>query len=575
MTSLIGAKRLGPEGPQPTGLPLELKPETLHLQLEHLESKSLPRSVTIAQYYDLTPNKRSDVRINDELIPKPTDINIGENLIKVSIQREHPYQSHISRCAMFPTYRCPDDPHTGVRAATKLPLNPLLPASAPQVTLLNKTKGAPYRHELLDVSMATQRNVTTWPGQNGFQNHTKPVKGEMQVFYPKAPKTLCPNMTLRDWKTTLSERTANMLRNLEKIQWLTSYQLHYTGTGPSNPIKLDDFNEKTIGFITGEMNPYTAQLRERSYPTFLPPRPLEGRKARILQNSLPLESRYPSPSPSFPTESPGWGLVSTQTPGALEASAEKISIQDNILGKQSIQHYASVKAEVFKPNEANESSQPRHTAEFNSAVYACEACGERNCACRFKLSEPGSTEPPPTIKKPAEAGNKTEKTKLEQFFTQNIFQPALQDKEHQAGQGDLSNSKVLKYMAGRNPFELSKFAPSIVDKRDGLVALEQPLKQSAEEKERVSGVSRASPCILPRSSSAPFRYGGRTSSRDVEDGLFRSQSALLELQDSFSHSEAHRRFHETLQGASMDLRDNRHSGRKHSFYGFNSYYFHN
>uniref|UniRef100_A0A3B4DLK3 Uncharacterized protein n=1 Tax=Pygocentrus nattereri TaxID=42514 RepID=A0A3B4DLK3_PYGNA len=432
-------------------------------------------------YYDLTPNKRSNLRINDD-----------EKLIKVSIQREHPYQSHISRCAIFPTYRCPDDPHTGVRAATKLPLNPLLPASAPQVTLLNKTKGAPYRHELLDVSMATQRNVTTWPGQNGFQN----VK--MQVFYPKAPKTLCPNMTLRDWKTTLSDRTANMLSNLEKVQWLTSYQLHYTGTGPSNPIKLDDFNEKTIGFITGEINPY---IRERSYPTFLPSRPLEGRKARILQNSRPLESRYTSPSLSSPTESPGWGLVSTQTLGAPEAFAEKI------------------------PNQ--------HTERFNSAVYACELCWERNCECRVKLSEPGSTEPQPTIK--------TEKTKLEPFFRQNIFQPALQDKEHQAGPGNLSNSKVLKHMAGRNPFELSKFAPSIVDKRDG----------------------------------APFRHGGRTSSRDVENGLFGSRSALLELQDSFSQSEAHRHFHETLQSTSMDLRDNHHSGRKHSFYGFNSYYFHN
>lgn len=49
------------------------------------------------------------------------------------------------------------------------------------------------------------------------------------MFYPKAPKTLCPNLTLRDWKITLLERTANVLRNLEKSQWLTSYQLHYTG----------------------------------------------------------------------------------------------------------------------------------------------------------------------------------------------------------------------------------------------------------------------------------------------------------------------------------------------------------
>lgn len=65
----------------------------------------------------------------------------SEKQIKVSIRRENPYQSHIPYCAMFPTFHCPDDPDTGVRAASKLPINPLLPANAPQVTLLSKSKG--------------------------------------------------------------------------------------------------------------------------------------------------------------------------------------------------------------------------------------------------------------------------------------------------------------------------------------------------------------------------------------------------------------------------------------------------
>ncbi|KAI4887866.1 hypothetical protein NFI96_015085, partial [Prochilodus magdalenae] len=516
-------------------------------------SLCVPRSVTIAQYYDLTPNKKSNVRINDEL----------KKLIKVFIQREHPYQSHISRCAIFPTVCCPDDPHTGKRAAAKLPLNPLLPASAPQVTLLNKTKGAPYRHELLDISMATRRNVTTWPGQNGF-HHIKPVEGETQVFYPKPPKTLCPNMTLRDWKTTLSERTANMLHNLEKTQWLTSYQLDYTGTGPSNPIKLDDYNEKTIGFITGEINPYTAPLRERSHPTFLPPRPLEGRKARIQQNRRPLESRYSFPSPSFSMEPPGWCLDSTQ------GLAEKFSIQNNVLDQQLIPH-AHVETELSKANEANELSQPRHGTEFNSGVYGCKVCWERNCVCRVKPSEPGATGPQPTIRKLAENGHYTEKTKLQPFYTQ----PAQQVKEDRSSQRDLSNTKVRKYMVGRNPFELSKSEASSVDGREGLAVFEEPVKESEEVRDGVSGASHTSSCIQARSSSAPFWNGGRTSRGADRNGLFRSQSALLDLQDSFSQTEAHHRFHETLQGTSMDLRDNHYSGRKHSFYGFNSYYFHN
>ncbi|XP_053483958.1 uncharacterized protein LOC128609500 [Ictalurus furcatus] len=36
-----------------------------------------PESITVEQYYDLTPSKKSNVRVNDEIIPKPSDINVG------------------------------------------------------------------------------------------------------------------------------------------------------------------------------------------------------------------------------------------------------------------------------------------------------------------------------------------------------------------------------------------------------------------------------------------------------------------------------------------------------------------
>ncbi|XP_066571715.1 sperm-associated microtubule inner protein 4-like [Amia ocellicauda] len=58
-------------------------------------------------------------------------------------------------------------------------------------------------------------------------------------------------------------------------------------------------------------------------------------------------------------------------------------------------------------------------------------------------------------------------------------------------------------------------------------------------------------------------------------GKPRPGSALLELQDSYSRSDAHKRLHESLTGNAADLRDNAHSGRRHKFFGFNSYYFHN
>ncbi|XP_031676395.1 uncharacterized protein C7orf31 isoform X2 [Oncorhynchus kisutch] len=273
-----------------------------------------PENITIQQFYDLTPTKKSNLRLNDQLIPKPTDINIGEIMIKVPIPKEHPYQTHISRFALFPTFRSPDDPDTGVRAASLRPLNPLVPSSAPEVTVLRKTKGGPYRHEVLEAPMTTRKKTISWPGQHGFLDHPKPVKGEAQtqVFYPKSQKTVFPNPTLRDWDVTLSERTANMLRNVEKSHWVTSYQLHYTGTGSTNPWRLDDYHENTVDMITGKTTPYTTQLRERSHPVLLPPKPRDGRKARIRQGRHKVESTYHPPVTAPAAESHSTDQTSTQ-----------------------------------------------------------------------------------------------------------------------------------------------------------------------------------------------------------------------------------------------------------------------
>ncbi|KAK6327069.1 hypothetical protein J4Q44_G00027140 [Coregonus suidteri] len=213
-----------------------------------------PENITVQQFYDLTPTKKSNVRLNDQLIPKPTDINIAELMIKVPIPKEHPYQAHISRFALFPTFRSPDDPDTGVRAASLRPLNPLVPASAPEVIVLRKTKsgvytGGPHRHEVLETPMTTRKKTISWPGHHGFLDHPE---AQTQAFYPNAQKTVFPNPTL------------------QKSHWVTSYQLHYTGTGPTNPLRLDDFHENTIDMITGKMTPYTTQLRERSYPVLVP-----------------------------------------------------------------------------------------------------------------------------------------------------------------------------------------------------------------------------------------------------------------------------------------------------------------
>lgn len=118
-----------------------------------------------------------------------------EKMIKIATPKLHPYSSHISKFAMFPSFRSPDDPETGVRAAFQPFLNPLIPNCAPDITLLSKTMGkratccgkrgwymfperlktsllpctgAPYRHEVLETPMATRTKAVTWTGENRF-----------------------------------------------------------------------------------------------------------------------------------------------------------------------------------------------------------------------------------------------------------------------------------------------------------------------------------------------------------------------------------------------------------------------
>lgn len=57
--------------------------------------------------------------------------------------------------------------------------------------------------------------------------------------------------------------------------------------------------------------------------------------------------------------------------------------------------------------------------------------------------------------------------------------------------------------------------------------------------------------------------------------LQRPTALLLELQDSFSKTAAQKRFHDSINGETKDLRDNITEGRRHKFYGFNAFYFHN
>lgn len=41
----------------------------------------------------------------------------------------------------------------------------------------------------------------------------------------------------------VSPRTANSAKNVEKLQWKTTYDLEHSGIGPLNPMKLDNYED--------------------------------------------------------------------------------------------------------------------------------------------------------------------------------------------------------------------------------------------------------------------------------------------------------------------------------------------
>ncbi|XP_062393587.1 sperm-associated microtubule inner protein 4 isoform X2 [Sardina pilchardus] len=186
-----------------------------------------PDNVSIQQYYDLTPMKRSFLRATDQL----------ERMIKVSVPREHPYQSHISHYTLFPV------PNTHTHS-------PLPPPTPPHCVVLSKTKGSPYRHEIVMVPMSTERKRLCWP----WQDHT-----------PESPGMVRPNTLQPHWNNS---------------HYMSTYQQQFTGGAPAGPLKLDRLPDiPAVATVMGDLRPYAVQMRAASPRVLVPPRPPSGRSS--------------------------------------------------------------------------------------------------------------------------------------------------------------------------------------------------------------------------------------------------------------------------------------------------------
>ncbi|CAN9514304.1 unnamed protein product [Ophioblennius macclurei] len=485
---------------------------------------TIPEHFTDRQYFSHPGRRRSNNRLNDQIIPKPTDVNVAENMTKIATPKEHPYSSHVSRFAMFPSFRSPDDPQTGVRAASQPLLNPRIPNGAPEVTLKSKTMGSPYRHEILQSPLRSSRKAVTWPGDHGFLDHVKPLKGEKQVFYPTPPKMVLPNPKLRDPDLSLSERTSNMLKNLERTFWLTSYQMDYTGWGPANPLKMDDFQEK-ISCLPG-MDPHRAPLRERSFPEFVPSNPKqslgrrrvspERRNADHLHTNEHSDQSITSAVKNNPKEMTEASHPDQMYPQSGDytdfAGAKPSDLTLGILHKQGSQ----------------------------SEFY--EGRGKENRKVQFDES----------LIENSQEVNARPSSRTEQFQSQG-------NQPHSLGQKDLIEHGDMESRHNGNRHEANVALNAEVSSpdQDCLTDSRKPLH------------APSNPCILPRPLPGIRSIGRGGTVRRAGGAL-----SVLELQNSFSKSEAHRKFNSSVTHAAVDLRDNTVTGKKHNFFGVNCSYIH-
>ncbi|KAM9352907.1 sperm-associated microtubule inner protein 4 [Symphorus nematophorus] len=515
------------------------------------------------QRYNNTGRNKSKVRLNDQLIPKPTDINMAEKMIKIATLKQHPYSSHISKFALFPSFHSPDDPETGVRAASQPFLNPLIPNRAPDITLLSKTKGSPYRHETLNSPMKTMKKAVMWTGEHGFLDQTKPLMGEKQVFYPTPPKTVLPNPKLRDWDLSLSERTSNMLRNLEKTQWISSYQMHYTGSGPANPLKIDDFKEKMSDLTA--MNSHSAPLREKSFPVFVPSKPRKGWRRRQgshvgRSTCSPTAAELLNPAPA-PDQSIASATINQHRP--QEITAKHNEAPDPKQRGQSQSKYSSSSTETQGSELSQEVSRKPQTESKSSA---CEGRGRENCRVQFDESPMQVS-----VSQSSQETNAVRITDTERPMDLHSHPRSHGEMEANGEKSlielcgkDEASSKKEYFKAERNVSGLSQ---SDVDKDlAGIESHAELLSRAASEQGlEILPHSISNPCILPR---PPVLRGIRPVYREG------AALSLLDVQNSFSKTSAHHNFNNSITRAAVNLRDNVVTGRKHDFYGINCYYLH-
>ncbi|XP_069770248.1 sperm-associated microtubule inner protein 4 isoform X2 [Narcine bancroftii] len=516
-----------------------------------------PSDVIIDQYYDLTQLKRSQLRSTDQLLPSTNEMAMDKEQIRLPFPAKHPFYSHISKFAVFPSFISSDDPNTGVRAGPLLPINPNVPARGHNVTVSQKTKGFPFRLEKQEIPM--EAKVLQWPGQEGYFHYPKSFPEHKQIFYPTPPKTIAPNRPLRSAEHAISERTANILKNIEKSHWLNTHSREFTGSGPMNPIQLDDYFDKKMAKLRGKYS-YFIELKEQSHPTLMlnsPLRPLKT-KERGNEDFADVVFDYPciDTSPTLASVPPCESIDVKSQPSMREAGS--VSPKDDT---------------TADANEAKPINWKNILCRTNTAPNICCPYSDIHML-RYKVEQKGSYEKPSGIPSTPErlmdccetlVKNTNPSCKIRKF--EQLKRP--KSVQNESKYADLPQSKLLGYTSKENHMALNK--PPVNDADDN------EEKVQCFNKDHLAS-EYLQPISCPTENEELYRA---LQQPQIECGniLVCDESKLriskLKFPLPFNKTLEHQKLHEIAPEKPMDYWENIYLGRKHTFFGLNSYYFHN
>eukprot|EP00117_Sycon_ciliatum_P018348 scpid40981/ scgid2610/ Uncharacterized protein C7orf31 len=498
----------------------------------------LPRDVNIDESYKLTDMKRSDVRPNDELVPRPLSVNLAKDQVKKRFPADHPFTSHTLQREMFPRVEPP--PEGVLDEDTGLPLRrntgPIPPLSA-QTTVRHKTRGASARHEkliLFDEEEKVKVNQSR-PLPNDVWDVDRSERHKRALTYP-APQVLYSARPEQRTSMTVRPRTANALANMQdKAFGTTTYGGQHTGRGPQHISHIDDYEEKKTNKEIADMFPEDSGGGNSDAQTWKPGLKLTTNHASSLKPASAISRNSAIPPARFGGDgyTSGYHVAKPREGRHSRTTAANLKVEDDAAAEE----YGEITAE----------------GHMRPGTARCRSAG----AVRFSNS---GDNPPTMASKKLISGSRPGTPWVKRPGTGRY-------------RGDSSDEDDKPATTSGGDGETDG------DDDDG----SEDEVDTANSTPRTAAGSSGGPAQRPwsgldnrqksacRYDTSNFADGWRPGT-----GVPRPRSTFHERQDAFHKSSVHDQLNKDFPERPPDVRDNQHfpGNKRHTIHGAHSYWYH-